>query len=295
MHRFLSLISILFVAFPLTASAQSIDTRALAQRMDKIERDLNVLQRSVARGEALPTAEDYERSPAGLADSEIRGGALDEQIRKLQGMIEEAQHANRQNADQLAKLAKEIDFRLSALESRANSAAPATPAVGEDAAPAPASAVKESEDAYLDKRPADAGEAPAKTAENFATPRDAYNHAFKLLRQAKHVEAGKAFEGFIARYPDDALTGNAYYWLGETYYVQRDYLKAADNYRKGYKAQPAGPKAAENLFKLGVTLSSLEKNKEACVVFGQVLEKFASSSGAVKQKVEQEQARIGCQ
>ncbi len=139
----------------------------------------------------------------------------------------------------------------------------------------------------------DADDGESKT--DFASPRDHYNYAFRLLNQTQYPEAAAAFDSFTKKYPKDPLVGNAYYWEGETYYIRRDYVNAADNFRQGFEALPEGPKAPDNLFKLAVSLDALNRDKEACVVLGQVVTKFKKNSTSVTDKADQEQKRIGCQ
>ena len=76
------------------------------------------------------------------------------------------------------------------------------------------------------------------------------------------------------KHPKDPLVGNAYYWQGETYYIRRDYVNAADSFRQGFEALPTGPKAPDNLLKLAMSLNALNRDKEACVVLGQVISKY---------------------
>lgn len=125
-------------------------------------------------------------------------------------------------------------------------------------------------------------------------PREQYNTAFKLLNQTKYDESAAQFSDFAQKYPKDPLIGNAYYWLGETHYIRRDYVKAADSFRQGFEAMPTGPKAADNLLKLSMSLSAMQKNPEACVVLDQILVKFNKTSSAVTQKAQQERTRIAC-
>ncbi len=126
-------------------------------------------------------------------------------------------------------------------------------------------------------------------------PREHYNYAFRLLNQTQYEEAAAAFAAFTKKYPKDPLVGNAFYWSGETFYIRRDYVKAADNFRQGFEALPDGPKAADNLLKLSMSLDALNRDKEACVVLAQITTKFKKSSSSVTDKADQEQKRIGCQ
>jgi tol-pal system protein YbgF len=136
--------------------------------------------------------------------------------------------------------------------------------------------------------------APDKNKGGFDNPRDHYNHGFRLLNQTRYEDAARTFEAFTEKYPKDPLIGNAYYWLGETYYIRRDYVKAADSFRQGFEVLPSGPKAADNLLKLSMALSAMKKQKEACVVLDQLLVKFKDSSTSVAKKADAERTRIGC-
>src|ERR1700681_4481620 len=70
------------VLLPATSYGQSID-----DRLDRLERDLNMLQRQVYRGPATgaPVAAD----PAGAAGVEIRMSRLEAQMRDLTGRVEQ--------------------------------------------------------------------------------------------------------------------------------------------------------------------------------------------------------------
>src|SRR3546814_16167351 len=89
--------------------------------------------------------------------------------------------------------------------------------------------------------------------------------AQQLMSQTRYGEAESAFRQFIERHPDGQLTDNARYWLAETYYVRRQYPEAATAFLEGYQKAPAGSKAPDNLLKLGLSLSALQKKQEACV------------------------------
>ena len=61
---------------------------------------------------------------------------------------------------------------------------------------------------------------------------------------------------FVERYPKDPLAGNAQYWLGETFYVRKDYSNAATAFAQGYEKYPKGAKASDDLLKLGMSLTA---------------------------------------
>ncbi|MCI5049316.1 MAG: tol-pal system protein YbgF [Rickettsiales bacterium] len=122
-----------------------------------------------------------------------------------------------------------------------------------------------------------------------------YDEAFKALNQEEYAKARQLFDRFVIDYPKDELVGNAYYWLGETYFISKNYGQSALQYRKGFQALPDGPKAADNLLKLAMSLSEGKKNKEACVVLKQIHKKYEDSSETVTRRAKHEMARIKCE
>jgi tol-pal system protein YbgF len=248
--------------------------------------------------------QEQELSPANPAQLELRLSNMEDELRTMRGKNEELTFQIKKLTDNNEKMQRDMEMRLSDIESGKKpsvdvaakpaakldetSTALTTPALTENkTAAAPAAGGQAA---------TTAGDGVLKTPSNSedATPRDLYNHAFRLLNQTKYDDASKAFEQFTKKYPKDPLIGNAYYWMGETYYIRRDYVAAADDFRAGFEALPTGPKAADNLLKLAMSLNALNRDKEACVVLGQVVTKFKKESVGVTEKAQTEQKRMGC-
>src|SRR5690606_27427724 len=96
-----------------------------------------------------------------------------------------------------------------------------------------------------------------------------YDAAFQALREQRYERAEAAFKEFLNRYSDDALAGNAQYWLGETYYVRGNYQESAKVFAHGFQKYPKSSKAPDNLLKLGLSLAQNKKTKEACLTLHQ--------------------------
>jgi len=124
--------------------------------------------------------------------------------------------------------------------------------------------------------------------------KDQYAHAFGLLRQANYDQAELALAEFIKNHPDDPLAGNARYWLGETYYVRGNHLKAAEVFAENYKLDPKGQKAPDTLLKLGMSLATLDRGQQACITFGELRKKFPDAPAAIKTTLERERKRLSC-
>ena len=125
-------------------------------------------------------------------------------------------------------------------------------------------------------------------------PKDQYTFALNLLRQTKYKDAEQALAQFIATRAEHPLAGNARYWLGETYYVQKDYEQAAQTFFNGYRVSPSNVKAPDMLLKLGMSLFQIKKPKEACATFDKLAHDFPNAPARIKSAVVRERKRLRC-
>jgi len=89
--------------------------------------------------------------------------------------------------------------------------------------------------------------APVNTEEQQAE----YEKALAILREGRYVEAATAFNRFLEKYPGSAYSDNAYYWLGETYYVTRDFDRSLAAFKQLVGAYPMSPKLPGARLKIG--------------------------------------------
>lgn len=260
------------------AQAQQFDNqfmqdRRLLDRITKMETDLNSLQRQVYRGGSTGSSGSAAPVPAGnVAQVDARVSQMEEEMRRLNGRLEELEHQNNQLNKQIQQLGEQMILQ--------SAKTPAT-----DSAPS-ATDTTAKEELNL---PTGSEVTLPKTSAS-----DQYEHAFGLLRQSKFKEAETALKQFLTDYNSDPLASNAYYWLGETYYVQKNYEQAAIQFLKGYKNFPKGKKAPDSLLKLGMTLGHMNKTKEACATFSKIGKEFPDASNAIKQQVKQEADQQKC-
>lgn len=293
---------------------QNNDLRPLLDRLDRLERDMNLLQRQVYRG-GSPGSAPTAPSPDGQSpvNYEVRLSQLEDEVRTITGQIEELTNNIDQMKRRLDTLSSDIDQRLTALEHPGAASNPPPPAQGQPpralggappkgAGTNPAEAPSQS--GVLGQLPASGGSqtaaAPATAGGAGAgalpngTPQEQYNYAFGLLRQANYPAAEQALRAFIQRYPNDALAGNAQYWLGETYFVRKDYTNAAAVFAEGYEKYPKGGKAADNLLKLGMALGQLGQKANACRAFARLDRDFPAAPATIKDRASDEKKHLGC-
>ena len=99
---------------------------------------------------------------------------------------------------------------------------------------------------------------------------------------------------FIDGNPKHALTSNAHYWLGRTFFVRADYENAAFAFAEGFQKFPETKKAPANLLNLGMSLSRLGKNREACTTYTRLLRTYQDAGDSIKRRITRERRRAKC-
>ncbi|MFC7451606.1 tol-pal system protein YbgF [Insolitispirillum peregrinum] len=246
-----------------------------------------------------------------LVDQQNRIAELERLVQELTGRVEEAQFKNKQLTQRLDQLMGDMDFRFKQLEQGAAAQQSAAPPAAQASAPAAQANGKSAQAGaqaggaqagvlgYMGKDGAAAAAPPAAAGgKSAALPAgsvaDQYNYAFGLLRKNDYAGAETALKAFIAQNPGHELTGNAQYWLGETYYARADYKQAAVAFLDGYKNYPSSAKAADNLLKLGMTASQLGQTKQACAAFSKLATEYPQASDVLKRRAQAEKDRLRC-
>lgn len=105
----------------------------------------------------------------------------------------------------------------------------------------------------------------------------AFSVAYSALLDGRYDSATVAFQRFVKDYPATTLTANAHYWLGESYYQQKDYVWAMQAFEYVSNEYPANENVPASLFKLGLAA----KETGDLVIFKKnlkrVIEEFPSS------------------
>lgn len=210
---------------------------------------------------------------------------LQAQVQQLQGQIEESQHQLQQLEDKNKAQYLDLDSRLGRIEGSGATNGAVNPAAAASikapasaaAAQIPPAAKPTSADAAAASAAAPAGKAAA--ADTAAT-QAAYDTAFKALRGGDYVQASRGFRSFIQQYPDSTLTPNAYYWLGESYYVTMNYPVALESFQHLVSQFPQSEKAPDALLKVGYSQLELKQTDAAKASLQSVASKYPGSKAA---------------
>ncbi|MEO8747906.1 MAG: tol-pal system protein YbgF [Rhodanobacter sp.] len=201
---------------------------------------------------------------------------LQAQLRQMQGQIEELQHQLQQLDDKSKAQYIDLDSRLTRIEQGgAGAAAPAA-----SAASAPTASPAGQVAAGGQSGPASAGStAPLSAADNEAA-QAAYGVAFKSIRNGDYAASAREFRAFVQQYPDHPLAPNAWYWLGESYYVTTNYPVALDAFKHVVNQFPDSEKAPDALLKVGFTELELKQDAKGKAALSSVVSKYPGSSAA---------------
>jgi len=301
---FLGILGLTAAAVPGPALAQS-DARELTNRLDRLERQLVVVQRRLynagSAGGAAPTPTGAQPpgaplAPAGAAQMDIRLGDLETALRNLTGRVEQIDHALRQLDQKVERLGSQgaapAATGTSPLDGEL-SAAGAAPAGGL-ARPAPPG-VQAGADTAQPTTTVIGGTPPA-TGRILpeGSVEDQFRAAFGYLRAGDHANGELAMREFLDLHGDDPAAGNAYYWLGKIYFARGDFQQAAIAYAEGYQKFPDGPKADLTLLNLAQSLGKLGKTAEACASLSQLDSQFPNAGATIPREATATRQGLGC-
>ncbi len=220
---------------------------------------------------------------------------LEHQIRQLRGEVEMLQYRQQGGGYQA------LEQRVQALEQKLgvtpppntendNASGQPPPGVAKPPSFATASPPPAGNQSDLNLPPPPSASPPAQSS--LPRPSQAaqqeYQKGVALVRAGNYKDAIGDLRRFINVYPANSLTGNAYYWLGESYYATRDFDQAEQAFLALGQNYPDSSKIPDALLKLGYIYSERGAKDKA----RQVLEKLeqsypnslAASLGAIRLK-----------
>jgi tol-pal system protein YbgF len=280
------------------------------------------------RTTAQPAVEHTAQADA--PDLLLRLERLESQIRQLTGVIEQLQYRNQQLENQVRRMQEEgesgkgsqrpvgalrlqnapaaapaapvapMSRRGDAFDPSLNPNAPGAPhilgALPANPAPKPNDMADASHAVPGTSRsnPANPPGSVVATLPPSQTPKDEFDLAYGYVLHRDYPLAEEGFRAFLNKYPNDRLTGDATYWLGESLYQRQRFRDAAEAFLNVSTKFEGNPKAPNALVRLGQSLAALGEKEAACASLGEVLRKFPRSPAGLKQDVEREQKRVRC-
>lgn len=202
---------------------------------------------------------------------------VQDDLRNLRGEVERLRFELDTQSRRSKDLGSDIERRLQRLESQPAAVAPAA---GGDLGIAPPAVPP-----VIYAPPAAATDSSATAAEEQA----AYLKAFESLKAGKYDAAISGFKAMLVQWPQGNFSDNAWYWLGESQYVKRQYKPALDSYNALIEKFPASPKVPDALFKSGLTQIELKQPDQAKATWRRVMKDYpnANAAGLARQRLAQ--------
>jgi len=236
---------------------------------------------------------------------ETRLTGLEDQMRTLNGQIEQLGYAIRRLDQQQQREAADYEARLQRLEgATAQPQAPSQPVPQQqsgDMSAAPTvsgtlGSLRTTPDGRIVGGSVNPQQPPLPdTPPDYGlSPQEQYDRAFTLLRQANYEEAEKGFKSFIDKNPKDKLLDNAKYWYGETLYVRGRFQESSVAFADAFQQNPQGSKAPDSLLKLAMSLAATDKVSDACTALSELKAKYPNASSNVRARASEEQQKFKC-
>nr|CBX28466.1 hypothetical protein N47_G37900 [uncultured Desulfobacterium sp.] len=191
-----------------------------------------------------------------------------EEIRMLNGRIEELEHLSKQKSKDNEDTSKRTEDRLAGMEETLkeykNKIARLEQYLSlegkeKTAATVPAALPVEKKDVSED---------------------EIYASALKLYDGEKYAAARQKLQEILSKYPNSDKADNCQFWIGESYYQEKWYEKAIVEYQKVIEKYPKGNKMKASLLKQGLSFYNLGDKKNSKLVLNELIQKFPNSNEA---------------
>ena len=284
MKRYKFLRGIVLFTFSVVISfdlyAQDIDTQYFDERLKRIEKNIEDLQKNKFQELEKNISTGY------ISRVEERFGVLETQDQTNFGKYEELENKIEKLENKFDLLNQELNFRLNEISKKIedlniNSTSIEYPEVQNQSEEINQKSVNSNTD---DNQPKNFSDKDIKIN---------YENAIKLLWSN---ELDKALEELIRlkkQNPDD-LMPNIQYWLGEVYYAKKNFEQAVIEFGEGLKLYPSSIKGPDNMLKLGLSFSNLNKKLESCNVLIELEIKYPDSAKNVLQRAQKEKKKLNC-
>jgi len=219
----------------------------------------------------------------GLLDMLNRIEQMQRDLQQLRGEIELQTHTLKDMQRRSREQYLDIDRRLQQLEyGTAGKPVPVTPPAGTPPAvmPPAVTAPDPLDPPPVARTPMTRPPGAAVTQPPQAGEREAYDTGLAILREGRYAEAAEAFNRFLVDYPGSSYADNASYWLGETYYVTRDFDRSLATFQGLVEQYPDSPKAADSRLKTGYIYYEKKDWKAARQTLEAVISDYPGSTAA---------------
>jgi tol-pal system protein YbgF len=255
----------------------------LQSQLYQIQKEKDAIKKELATLKTDLTAENQRVN----SDLLLRLENLQSEVRILQTGIEEYKEFSKKPSKEIDRVKEDMQVRLRMLEERGKALEEKNKSQGEK--------IKELEDHLKGLEGKIAAPLKQTEVEKAAELKaistgagDLYKDAYETFQRGDLEAARRKFEGFLKQYPNTELSDNAQFWIGETYYLKKDFERAILEYEKAIAKYPEGDKIPAAMFKQALAFLELGDKTNGRNLLKRVIERYPHSDQAemAKKKLE---------
>jgi len=122
--------------------------------------------------------------------------------------------------------------------------------------------------------------------EQDAAAQKLYDTALDDIKNERYLLAESRLLSFLMQYPDNPLSGNAQYWIGEAAYAQEKYGLAITEFEKVLSKFEKSQKVPAALLKIGFSQIRMEREEEGKAALRKLIKDHPDSDEAVLARTE---------
>jgi len=281
------LILISFFGFGCATSKDvvTLDNRIGEMRLRVVttENEINQLK---ARAEEIKMRADEISRAGDEKEKNLRGQTagqraeiemLKENIRTLNGRLEEIEHLQKQRVKTLEESDSKIDGRLVRIEEEAGTYRTYKDRI----ARIEQYLSLEAKEKTGTRTPASPKKDDQKEIPKEITEDELYTSALQTYDKGNYSAAREKFQEFMVKYPESDKADNCQFWIGESFYQEKWYEKAILEYQKVLEKYPKGNKVQASLLKQGLSFYNIGDKQNATLVLNELIQKYPKSNEAI--------------
>ena len=242
------------------------DVDSIKTRLFSMDRDLAAV-REESKSSVGAIEKGFKSDVAAVrkmsADIQATIDSTKSEMQVVNGKLDDALLAVKKPADDLARYRDDADKRIVSLEDRILK--------------------QQMQLDSLSKQMAEM--AKAKKDEAVSTPDSLYLKGLDSLKSGDVATAREQFNKFLEQNPKHELAANAHYWIGETFYSEKNFEAAILSYQEVIKSYPGKDKVVAAMLKQAMSFNEIKDSKSARYVLKKLVEGFPKSEEAKKAKV----------
>ena len=262
----------------LSGCALQRDVMTLDDRLAQSEQRYTEAEQKNKKLEA--TLEEY-RNVREQYDKELRSKTagqnatieqLQEEIRILQGKLEETDYLLKQKINAFAELSEKREIKLEGIDKITS--------LNKNRIERLEQYLNFDTTAAVQKGKPVSNKTSGKQVKQKLTENDVYRSAKEAYDKGDFNTAREEFQKLLKEFPKSENADNAQFWIGEIYYREKYYERAILEYQTVIEKYPNGNKVTASLLKQGFAFFNLGDKSNARLILSELIKKYPKSNEA---------------